>query len=217
MVIREKDRCNACKGKKVCNETKILEVHVDKGMKGNQKILFRGEGDQQPDVEPGDVVIILQQKPNEKFERNGNDLHMKHTISLTDALCGFSFVVRQLDKRDLLIRHPAGQVIKPGDVKIVTGEGMPIYKNPFERGNLYITFTIKFPENHFAPEPTLRTLESILPPRPPFAMPEGEQVEEVDLVEFDPNDRSSHSGHRGEAYASDDEEQHGPGMQCVHQ
>jgi DnaJ-class molecular chaperone len=46
-VISEKDRCSTCRGKKVVNETKILEVHVDKGMKESQKIYFRGEGDQQ--------------------------------------------------------------------------------------------------------------------------------------------------------------------------
>ncbi|XP_030747818.1 dnaJ homolog subfamily A member 2-like [Sitophilus oryzae] len=216
-VIKEKDRCTTCHGQKVCNETKILEVHVDKGMRENQKIFFRGEGDQQPNVEHGDVVIILQQKPHERFERKGNDLYMKHTISLTEALCGFTFLVHHLDKRDLLIRHPAGNVIKPGDVKTVSQEGMPVYKNPFERGNLYITFDIKFPEDHFAPEDTLKQLESILPPRLAFSMPEGEHVEEVDLVDFDPNERSSNSGSRGEAYASDDEEHHRPGMQCVHQ
>ena len=44
--IAEKDKCKQCKGKKVTNESKILEVHVDKGMKDGQKIPFRGEGDQ---------------------------------------------------------------------------------------------------------------------------------------------------------------------------
>lgn len=109
-IINEKDRCATCKGKKVCNATKILEVHVDKGMRENQKILFRGEGDQQPDVEPGDVVIILQQKDHENFQRSGDDLYMNHTITLTEALCGFNFMLRQLDGRELLVTHPPGQV-----------------------------------------------------------------------------------------------------------
>lgn len=109
-IINEKDRCSTCKGKKVCNETKILEVHVDKGMREHQKILFRGEGDQQPDVEPGDVVIILQLKPHEKFQRSGDDLYINHTITLTEALCGFSFIMHQLDGRELLVTHPPGQV-----------------------------------------------------------------------------------------------------------
>ena len=45
-MISEKDRCKACTGRKIANETKVLEVHVDKGMKDGQKIPFRGEGDQ---------------------------------------------------------------------------------------------------------------------------------------------------------------------------
>ena len=45
-MIAEKDKCKECLGKKVTQETKILEVHVDKGMSNGQKIPFRGEGDQ---------------------------------------------------------------------------------------------------------------------------------------------------------------------------
>lgn len=37
-----------------------------------------------------------------------------------------------------------------GCIKGVVHEGMPVYKNPFERGNLYIKFSITFPDNHFA-------------------------------------------------------------------
>jgi len=45
-MINERDRCKTCVGKKVTQEVKILEVHIDKGMKDGQKITMRGEGDQ---------------------------------------------------------------------------------------------------------------------------------------------------------------------------
>lgn len=216
-IINEKDKCTKCKGKKVLNECKILEVHVEKGMRDNQRIFFRGEGDQQPDTQPGDVIIVVQQKPHEVFQRNGDDLHMKHEITLTEALCGFEFVVKHLDGRDLLIKHNAGEVIKPGDTKGIQGEGMPQYKNPFEKGNLYIKFDVVFPQNNFASEENLKNLEHILPPRPAFVMPTGDDVEEVNLMDF--TAPAGGKGGREEAYASDDEEHMhaGPGVQCAHQ
>lgn len=215
-TINDKDKCPKCKGKKVLNEIKILEVHVEKGMRENQKIFFRGEGDQQPDTEPGDVIIVLQQKPHDVFKRTGDDLLMEREIKLTEALCGFEFVVKHLDGRDLLVRHLPGEVIKPGVVKGIQGEGMPLHKNPFEKGNLYIKFDITFPENNFATEEQLKKIESILPPRSAFVMPTGEDVEEVNLMEYNASERSRG---REEAYASDDDEHMhtGPGVQCAHQ
>ncbi|GBP11863.1 DnaJ homolog subfamily A member 2 [Eumeta japonica] len=214
-TINEKDKCSKCEGKKVLNEMKILEVHIEKGMRENQKIYFRGEGDQQPDTEPGDVIIVLQLKSHDLFQRTGDDLIMKRDITLTQALCGFEFVIKHLDGRDLLVRHVAGEVIKPGDLKGIQHEGMPQYKNPFEKGNLYIKFDILFPENNFASVEQMKHLETLLPPRPPFIMPTGEDVEEVYLMEYNENERRA----REEAYASDDEDHMhaGPGVQCAHQ
>ncbi|XP_046736348.1 dnaJ homolog subfamily A member 2-like [Diprion similis] len=215
-IINEKDRCTTCEGKKVVNQTKILEVHVDKGMRESQKILFRGEGDQMPEVQPGDVVIVLQQKPHPTFERSGDDLIMTKSIGLAEALCGASFVVRHLDGRNLLIKHPAGHVIRPGDVKGVVGEGMPQYRNPFEKGNLYINFDVTFPKNHFCSEKVLMDLKTTLGPNiPPTVVPR--DAEEVDLQEYDPTHRDS-SARSAEAYASDEDEMHQhSGVQCAHQ
>jgi DnaJ-class molecular chaperone len=45
-VISDKDRCQSCKGNKVTQEKKVLEVHVEKGMQHGQKIVFQGEADE---------------------------------------------------------------------------------------------------------------------------------------------------------------------------
>ena len=54
-----------------------------------------------------------------------------------------------------------GEVVKNGDIKCVYGEGMPTYRNPFEKGKLIIQFAVKFPERL---DPALAAkLEKILP------------------------------------------------------
>merc|ERR1712036_199286 len=122
--IDPKLRCKKCSGKKVNRERKILEVSVDKGMEDGQKITFGGEGDQEPGLEPGDIIIVLDEKEHATFKRNGTDLIMKMNINITEALCGFKKSVTTLDDRTLIIQTIPGECIKTGDLKCVFGEGM---------------------------------------------------------------------------------------------
>lgn len=46
MIIPEGKRCKTCKGKKVCAERKVLEVHVDRGVTDKHKYLFKEESDE---------------------------------------------------------------------------------------------------------------------------------------------------------------------------
>ena len=68
----------------------------------------------QPDTVTGDIVFVLQQKEHPKFKRKSEDLFVEHKISLTEALCGFQFVLTHLDGRQLLIKSNPGEIIKPG-------------------------------------------------------------------------------------------------------
>lgn len=63
----------------------------------------------------------------------------------------------------------------------------------------------------------IQELEHLLPPRPDVTIPPAEDLEEVDLHEFDPNERTG-DGARSEAY-DDDEMQFSssPGLQCAQQ
>lgn len=47
----------------------------------------------------------------------------------------------------LQVSTQPGEVIKPDSWKVVDGEGMPIEGSPYEKGNLYIQFDVKFPDS----------------------------------------------------------------------
>ena len=91
-------------------ERKILEVQVDKGMEDGQKITFGSEGDQEPGMEPGDIIIVLDEKEHPIFKRSGIDLIMQQNVNITEALCGFKKTVPTLDDRTLVIQTVAGKL-----------------------------------------------------------------------------------------------------------
>merc|ERR1719187_394938 len=213
--VDPKLRCKKCNGRKVNRERKILEVSVDKGMGDGQKVTFSGEGDQEPGLEPGDIIIVLDEKEHPTFKRNGQDLVMKMDISLTEALTGMKKTIKTLDDRTLVIQTVRGEVIKTGDLKQIQGEGMPQYRNPFEKGRLIIQFNVVFPPNL---EPSVaEALAKVLPPVEEPMVPDDH--DEVDMNDFDPeNDR--HNQNNRHQYDDDEEGHghgHGPGVQCASQ
>ncbi|XP_014254424.1 dnaJ homolog subfamily A member 1 isoform X2 [Cimex lectularius] len=102
-IIKPQDCCVVCKGKKVVHMKKIIEFPIEKGMYDDQKVVFSGEGNQEPGLEPGDIVIVLEEKEHSIFKRSGNDLVMLMKLDLVEALCGFQKVIKTLDGRNLLI------------------------------------------------------------------------------------------------------------------
>ncbi|KAJ8385270.1 hypothetical protein AAFF_G00191470 [Aldrovandia affinis] len=161
----QKDKCKACGARKILRQKKSLEVHIDRGMKDGQKIIFHGEGDQEPGLEPGDVIIVLDQRTHPVFNREGEHLTMSMELQLVEALCGFRKPVQTLDNRTLLITSHPGEPIRPGSRKCIINEGMPLHRQPFEKGRLIIVFTVVFPEKNFLPLNNLKVLERYLPGR----------------------------------------------------
>jgi len=174
--------------------------------------VVRGEGDEEVGVQPGDLIFVLQQVAHDVFERSGDNLVMNRSISLTESLCGFQFVIQQLDGRNLVISRTPGHVVPNGTIHMVPGEGMPQHKRPFEKGNLIVKFKVEFPQNHFTDEKSLAMLETLLPPRAPFVKPEGDHVEEVGLSDYMPH-KNDHTGQDDD----DDDDPRGARIGCAQQ
>jgi len=123
---------------------KTLEVKITPGWKTGTKITFKGEGDEMPGRPPADIAFVIKEKPDPagNFTRDGNNLIYKATLPLRDALLGTTLNITTLDDRRLSVKV---DYAKPGDVKVVAGEGMPISKSPGTKGDLIVKFDVRFP------------------------------------------------------------------------
>merc|ERR1711894_500359 len=122
---------------------KILTITVKKGWRPGTKITFPKEGDQGPNNVPADIVFIVEDKQHPRFRREGQDLVFTAKVPLSKALTGCTVTIHTLDDRILNI--PINDIIKPGYLKIVPGEGMPLTKDASKKGDLVIEFDIEFP------------------------------------------------------------------------
>lgn len=88
VIISPKDRRKSCNGRKIVAEKKILEVPIDKGMKDGQKMItFCGEGYQEPELKPGNMITRVEQNDHAVFTRQGEDLFLCTDIQLAETLC----------------------------------------------------------------------------------------------------------------------------------
>jgi len=187
--LKEKDRCKKCKGAKTVMEKTRQEIFVEHGMSDQQRIVLAGAGDQEPGVPAGDVVFILKVAPHETFERAGNDLLTNVTITLSEALLGFSrILITHLDGRGIHVASPPGKVLKSGKSIVLRGEGMPVYKHADQKGDLYVVFDVEMPTREWLQNIDINALALLLPPKkddiePRPAVVDEAQFEESDLVD----------------------------------
>ncbi len=84
------DSCKQCSGSKFMKQDKILELIVKPGMKAGENIVFSGESSHEEEyAEPGDVVVELVQADEDyDWERSGDNLKHRITLTLGESLCG---------------------------------------------------------------------------------------------------------------------------------
>lgn len=134
-------------------EDKVLEIQIHPGWKSGTKIRFPRAGNETPHGEAQDLVFVVEEKPNETYVREGNDLVCRVPISLVDALTGSANgekakkTVEMLDGRKVQVPVPLG-IVKPGQETTIPGEGMPIRKEGSvkKKGDLIVKWDVVFPE-----------------------------------------------------------------------
>jgi DnaJ family protein A protein 2 len=206
------DACRSCNGTRLSSEKRDILVHVEPGMEPGDRLTFQQCADEEPGAETGDLVVIIVQKPHDRFVRNHSELLVSKSITLTEALFGTTFVVKQLDGRNLVVRSADHEVIVPKMVKVIENEGMPHRGNAFQKGNLFVAFDVVFPMGSQITRTLKEVYVKVLPP-----------PDEVDQIDMDDENTylvamtdseikhferaRSRTERRREAYNDDDEEE----------
>lgn len=127
------------------NEEDTITLNIPAGIADGETIVLQEKGHIIQDKVKGDLHLHIRIQPHKEFSRNGMDLIYKKTLTLKEALCGFSLEVPHLSGKMLRISHSAtSHVIKPSEKKPIPGFGM--VKNGQNPGNLIIEFDISFPD-----------------------------------------------------------------------
>lgn len=219
-TIKDKDRCKVCNGKKTVVDRKVLHVHVDRGVRSGTRVDFRGEGDQAPGIQAGDVVFEIEQKPHPRFTRKEDDLLYQCEIELVTALAGGTIYIEHLDDRWLSVDILPGEAIAPNAVKLIRGQGMPTYRH-HNFGDMYIKFNVKFPEKGWITDPAaFDALRTLLPPPAVQNVPPTDAMTEVATLEDVDQQPAARAFGGSNAMSDDDEDGHPQGgerVQCASQ
>lgn len=130
------------------NNMKIFEqekiyVDVPAGVDDHEFIILRNRGNTVSDTCKGDIKVQIAIVNKTSFKRQGLDLIYEKTITLKEALCGFSFQLDHINGSSYALNRNKGCIVQPEykhtyhNLGIVRGE----YK-----GNLIIHFHVSFPE-----------------------------------------------------------------------
>jgi DnaJ-class molecular chaperone len=124
-------------------EHEMVYVTVPKGADEGEIIVLPGKGNVASESNKGDIKIFIKIENDTPFKRHGLDLVLEKTITVKDALCGFSFELKYLTGKVYTITNNSGNIISHGYKKVIPGMG---FERDGHKGNLIIMFDIVFPE-----------------------------------------------------------------------
>ncbi len=122
---------------------------------------FREAADEYVNVRAGEIVFKLETLPHAVFERAGSDLKTTVKITLKQALLGFEKELIHLDNRIISLSR-VGKITNPGFVDRIKGEGMPIYENASEKGDLIVTYEVSLPQKLTQEQKDCKLISSLI-------------------------------------------------------
>ena len=136
--------CEACRGQGAVEKQRKVLVNVPAGIDSEQRLRVPGQGMPGPGSAPaGDLYVDIDVEADKHFERHGNDLGTRLTLSFAEATLGMVTKLKLPDEREVIVKVDGG--CQPGSVVVVKGEGAPRLDRG-GRGDLHVMIAVLVPK-----------------------------------------------------------------------
>lgn len=135
--------CKTCSGNGRVSEKKVLQLSFPPGVTDGNKLRITGEGSAGSGGGPnGDLYVIIRVEPDERFEREGDDLITQIEISFAQAALGEDIVLETFWGKEA-ISVKAG--VQAGDEIRLNGKGFKSV-NGWGKGDLRVYVKVMTPQ-----------------------------------------------------------------------
>jgi molecular chaperone DnaJ len=135
--------CEVCRGEGRVRSERTVTVDIPAGVSTNNYLTLRGQGAAGPRNGPaGDLLVMLDIRQDDRFERHNDDLVFDLSLSFSQAALGGEFEI-PTPYGDEKIKVPAG--IQPETVLRLRNRGLPVLGQS-SKGDLLIRVHVWTPE-----------------------------------------------------------------------
>ena len=138
-----KNKCKHCSGEGIVYGEEVVEVKIPKGVAEGMHLSMGGKGNAgKRNGVPGDLLIQIEEEPNQELIRQEDDLIYNLLLSFPKAALGDTVEIPTIDGKVKVKIDPGTQ---PGKVLRLRGKGLPNV-NGYGTGDLLVNISVYIPE-----------------------------------------------------------------------
>ncbi|MCL2844447.1 MAG: molecular chaperone DnaJ [Chitinivibrionia bacterium] len=139
------DPCHTCAGTGIVFGEDTVEIKIPAGVSEGNYITVDGKGDKGANNgTEGDLIVIILEKEDQIFTRQGINLMTEMDITFSEAALGCERTIETFSDK-IKVKVPAGA--QSGKVIKIAGRGMPVLHNEKTKGDILIKINVKTPES----------------------------------------------------------------------
>jgi len=135
-----KEPCTSCNGESWTLVDETIEINLPQGIEDGMMFSKKGFGNHIRNGTPGDLIIVILEKPHNTFIRSGIDLTTNISLTYPELILGVEKEIKTIDG-SIKINIPTNT--KPNQVLRIRQKGLKINNNI---GDLMLTINLEMPK-----------------------------------------------------------------------